>query len=721
MKPLLLASLGTLFGLAATPATPPVPPVERIEIRLAQFDVVVRDKKGAIVTGIQAPAFSVFEDGSPLEVVAVDEWGSGRAATGSSPGEPPSPLPAAPGATSAPEPPPPGPERRSFIFVFDALGDSTALRMSQAKRAAGNFARAHLHPEDLSAVYQLDLALRPMSGVTSNVDELTRAFEKVSWMPASSLQDEIAESVLSYGSTGGTPLMQQRLTGLSISAAQQLDWEREHVYDSLNSLASVFRGMPGRRVLVLVSPGFPLTTPGDKRNGAGGFTPRFRELIRSMAAYGVTVYSLDIGNDLAAGDVTETIDWRVAVGKLGMDENILSDLGLERALGTGSAVARREFLGVIAAETGGRLLTQTDLSKAFDAIEEESTRFYRISCRVPVTRTSDRYRKLVVKVNNPGFVVTTRRGRYSDITPLEPAAPERRASVESLDRYRPLTARGIAFPLPGTDPKKVPVEVVVEALGPIQLPTDAQGAAGLDVEFRLVARAEGEIVDRYERSFTARVKPEGVAAIRKGFRVEGRLALVPGIYEIQSSVRLGDPPQLATWISTVAVAPTPKGPAPAFAGALLSADSETDSPLLTSPPPTETGDPLTLRAGVRVLPATHTDFEAGRGLLVLFWLRGFSDAGEKPPELNLAVEITDPQGKTVTLPTKLLFFGPAQGGGYRVLARIDAASLKPGTYALKLAAGVEGQPEQTARHTVSFALHTPDVAAAVTSSSAPTP
>ena len=71
-------------------------------------------------------------------------------------------------------------------------------------------------------------------------------------------------------------------------------------------------------------------------------------------------------------------------------------------MGSSSASSRREFLGVIAAETGGRLLTQTDLSKAFDAIQEESTQFYRISCRVPVTRAAVRYRKLVIKVKTAG-------------------------------------------------------------------------------------------------------------------------------------------------------------------------------------------------------------------------------------------------------------------------------------------------------------------------------
>jgi VWFA-related protein len=717
---LVLVALGFAWAVAAAPVPPPS---ERIEVRLAQFDVVVRDKAGAIVTGLGPDAFTVFEDGSPMEIVAVDEWGvASRPPAPTPPLEEPPSAEAAQTTSAAPKPSDrTEPERRSFILVFDALGPSTALRMSQAKLAAQSFVRASIRPEDLAAVYQLDLSLHAVSGITSNADELARGIEKVSWMSPSSLQDDIAESVLSYGSTGNARFMQERLGNLSVTAAEQLDWQREHTYQSLNDLVSVFRGLPGRRVLVLASPGFPMTTPGDAKTGAGGFTLKFRELIRSLAAYGVTVYSLDIGNDLAAGDAGEKIDWRIAVGKLGIDENTLSDLGLERSMGTSSATSRREFLGVIAAESGGRLLTQTSLSKAFAAIQEESTRFYRISCRVPVTRTSDRYRKLLITVKTPGYVVAARRGRYSDITPLERESPGAVTAIESVDRYRPITARGIAVPLPGSDPKKVPVEVVIEALGPIDLPTNPQGGAALDIEFRLVARAEGEIVDRYERSFTARVKPDGVAALRKAFRVEGRLSLVPGIYELHGTVRLGAPPQLATWSSIVAVPPPPKGTVPAFVGVVLNAENEPEPPLVSRPAIPDASDPLALKPGARILPTTRADFETGGSLLVLFWLRGVPDAGEQPPALDVAVDIADGDGHAAGLPTKLLFFGKEPSGGFRAVARVDATSLTAGSYTLRLTAGVSGSEAPPARESVPFTLRAKGVAPAATSASAESP
>jgi hypothetical protein len=377
---------------------------------------------------------------------------------------------------------------------------------------------------------------------------------------------------------------------------------------------------------------------------------------------------------------------------------------------------------VLAGETGGKLLTQSDLSRAFDTIQEESTRFYRISCRVQVTASASRYRKIVVRVKNPDFVVSSRRGRYSDITPQDRPPSGATVAVESINRYRALTARGVAFPLPGADPKKVPVGVVIEALGPIQLPIDAKGGAALDVEFRLVARAEGEVVDRYERSFTARAKPDGVADIRKAFRVEGRLSLVPGIYEFQASVRLGEPPQLASWSSTVAVPPPSKAATPSFVGAVVNAIDETQSPLLSRPQIPDDLDPLTLKPGVRVLPATLVEFESGK-LLVLFWLRGVPEVPGKPPELDLAVGVADAQGAALSVPTKILFFGKEPSGGYRAVAQVDAATLVPGVYSLRLAAGAAGVGDTSRAHrSISFTIRLKDPPpAATTSSSAPAP
>src|SRR5262245_52516563 len=86
-----------------SPSPVPVAGVERVEVRLAQYDVVVRDKAGRIVEGLKPENFSVIEDGVPLEVVAVDEWGLEQAPTELAPAASPEPVAPTPGtAVEAP-------------------------------------------------------------------------------------------------------------------------------------------------------------------------------------------------------------------------------------------------------------------------------------------------------------------------------------------------------------------------------------------------------------------------------------------------------------------------------------------------------------------------------------------------------------------------------------------------------------------------------------------
>ena len=721
VSPILVGSLlASLIGAAPeTPTTPPaaVPGVERIEVRLAQIDVVVRDRDGKIVSGLGPADFAVFEDGSPLVIDAVDEWG-----------RPPAPVDARLPDTVAPPPTKDAPttssdaaagnvdsaapareaERRSFIIVFDALGDSTALRMSQAKRAATQFVKTRFKDGDIGAIYQLDLSLRPVSGVTSDREELAKSISRVAWMPASSLADQISESVLAYANQSNVGVAEERLSQQSTNVTEELDWQREHTYDRLTDVATIFQALPGKRVLVLASPGFPMTTPGDLKLQKGGFTPKFQRLIKTLATFGVTVYSLDIGSDLTMGDAGAAIDWRVAAGKLGMDENVLGDLGLDRTMGTAGASSRRQFLGVVAAESGGRMLTDTDLSRAFAAVDEESRQFYRISVRLPLTRDLNRYRGMKVVVQHAGYKVSGRRGRYSDVTPLARSTSSASlTSVESVDRYRPIATRGAAVALPALPDGKIPVAVVLEALGPVEVAEDPQGAGSIDLEVRIVARAAGEIVARYDRSWTAKVRRGGIDPVRHAFRVEGRMDMIPGIYEFQGTVRLAAPAQLGTWTGVVHVAPQSRGAKPSVVGPIIATERDADSPLLSSAPVAETSDSLAVKTGVRILPTTSIDFAAGDPLLAMFWLKDFPAAEGRPPELELSVRVVDATGAEKPVPSQLLLFAVDPQGGYRAVVRVETGPLEAGAYSLRItvAPGGSTPPPPSIERSVAFTLH----------------
>src|SRR5688572_22715839 len=97
---LLLAVLLPLAGAPVPAEDPPgAAPPETVRVQLAQFDVVVRDKKGRIVSGLTRDDFEVLEDGRVLDIEAVDAWGEA----------PPAPVPGSTPPSSSAEPATPSP------------------------------------------------------------------------------------------------------------------------------------------------------------------------------------------------------------------------------------------------------------------------------------------------------------------------------------------------------------------------------------------------------------------------------------------------------------------------------------------------------------------------------------------------------------------------------------------------------------------------------------
>jgi hypothetical protein len=255
--------------------------------------------------------------------------------------------------------------------------------------------------------------------------------------------------------------------------------------------------------------------------------------------------------------------------------------------------------------------------------------------------------------------------------------------VDSLARYRSLPLRGAVAVLPSADGGSARVGVVVEALGPVQLSRAENGAATVDLDFIVVARAGGEVVARSDRPLSATVKPQGVAAVEKGFRLETALALPPGSYEIQANVRMERPAQFASWTTDVVVPPSTSETALRFEEVVLAPPADA-APLLIQV--REEKDPFALGPQTRLLPATAPSYTVPGVLNAMFWIQGLTAPEGATPKLALVVEVADGAGKTRTLPAQLAMFQPDGRGGHRGLVEIELAGLEPGGYALTLRA-----------------------------------
>jgi VWFA-related protein len=211
-------------AVPARPATPPAPAgdqqptnVIRRETRLVLVDTVVTDKKGNYVRDLTQKDFKVFEDNKEQKVLNFTAESDATIQAGA--------------------------QRRYLILFFD---NSTmdAPDQIQARGAASKFINANAGPDHLMAVVDFGGALRIVQNFTANAATLQNAVSGVK----GSAVDPNASQPVTIASTG--------ISGLSTAEA---DFGARSMLLAIRSLAKNLRSVPGRKMLVLFSGGFPMT------------------------------------------------------------------------------------------------------------------------------------------------------------------------------------------------------------------------------------------------------------------------------------------------------------------------------------------------------------------------------------------------------------------------------------------------------------------------------
>src|SRR6267378_4060773 len=204
---------------AATPEQQPVVVIKK-ESKLVLVDSVVTDKKGNYVRDLTQNDFKVFEDNKEKPVSSFS--------TG------------ADVATQA------NGQRRYLILFFDN-STMAAPDQIQARNAAAKFIAANAGPDRLMAVVDFGGSLRIVQNFTANADVLRAA---VSGIKNSAVDPNAAPAdvPVTVASTG--------LSSLGNAAA---DFGARSMLLAVRSLAKNLRSIPGRKMVVLFSGGFPLT------------------------------------------------------------------------------------------------------------------------------------------------------------------------------------------------------------------------------------------------------------------------------------------------------------------------------------------------------------------------------------------------------------------------------------------------------------------------------
>lgn len=474
-KPLLVASL-LLTGAGASASEPgrAIPTsVFPLATERVQVDVVVRDKKGAILRGLRAADFEVYEDGVRQDVESLNLLER----------TPPPFVPAEPDGAKAQE-------KITPTFVAMAFDRLTPGARVFAQQALLRYLDGPLATTAWFGAFAIDRGLTTLQPFTPDREKLRRAAVAMTSLGSTTysglrerdlirnayagMAEGPGQSHVAAAELAGVPecrgveddvvrrleLMDSRL--METYEGLERDEQGFATTHALLALVSAVAKLPGRKAVVLFSEGLVIPS---------GVEAAFRSVVSAANRASVSIYTVDASGlhaTSATDETRRTLDVLQARLKPdGMDKPMVRGPGNGDRVESGLALleksedalrfAAESGLGRLADQTGGFLIRDTnDLSVGLAQIDEELSAYYLLSYS-PKNQTYDgRFRTISIKLRSPHARLQARQGYL---------ALKTEASVPALDYEAPALARLDAG---GTLPTQVPLR-----LGGLQFPVEA--------------------------------------------------------------------------------------------------------------------------------------------------------------------------------------------------------------------------------------------------------
>jgi len=395
---------------AQAPESPPEIPVEA---ELVRMDVVVTDGTRPIAD-LSRAEFAVFEDGRPQEISQFEAFARrGREARD------PAPDPTAEKVIAEDAIAPPTRPGRHVVLAIDDLHISVG-NLSRIKEALLDFVERELEPGDDAAVVVTSGALGLTQQFTSDVGLLREAISRVSPKPLQTrsgvpyITRYQAELIM-----GGDPealdlaVEEIRLEGLRVTRPEEMAQQKARsifeesahyaraALGTLDSVARSLTGLPGRKLVVLVSDGFLL--------GLGASSERMdgvRRVVDAATRAGVVVYTLDARGLLATTE-TERPESHA--------RRVMTRPGVRERIERAAENAERDGLHVVASGTGGFLVHGVnDLGAGLERIARDTETYYLLAYAPTNTRHDGRFRKIEVRLpGHPDLEIRTRTGYFA--------------------------------------------------------------------------------------------------------------------------------------------------------------------------------------------------------------------------------------------------------------------------------------------------------------------
>ena len=408
-----------LIALAAAPAFSQQTLVETIEVRVANVDVVVQDKKGNPVVGLTKDDFILLDDKMPQTITNFYEIRRGDVND--------------PAEASAPA----ELRQRRVVLFIDAMS-LTPSRRKQITESMTKFIETRMRPEDQAMIVVWRFGNHIVTPFTSDRLKLRQGLDSMSvFGPANVGNDammfkvrrDIDELVAAAAEENAAPTGDSRAVPniplvtwdqaydqsrqIVHRFSEQLVIQQERLLDDATLIANGMAGLEGKKVFVFVGqhfqehPGAELyryvdnvytghvdalksqldleQMMGVTGNSMSNLIERFAD---AASANGVTIYAIGAqGND----------------GLGGADETANPDFSYTFARDANTASALQH----VASITGGVAITRTtNFDLAFDTISRDLSSYYSLGYK-PLGEGA-RQHEIVVKTKNPAYRVRAR-------------------------------------------------------------------------------------------------------------------------------------------------------------------------------------------------------------------------------------------------------------------------------------------------------------------------
>jgi VWFA-related protein len=503
-------------------------------------NVVVRDKKtGAVVKGLKASDFTIYEDKKPQKIISFDYQNVDEAAVLAE-------KSTVSGKASIADllernfaaSPKELKDHRLIVIFFD-LSSMQDEDIDRAVEAATKYVKTQMQPADLVALVSMSTGLTMDQDFTSNKEALLRGLGKYNGTD---------ETGFANGGTGSTSGTADDTSAFAADDTEYNSLNTDRELLAIRTIAKSLERVDQRKSMLYFSGG--LTRNGIENEAS------LRAATNEAARANMAIYSVDSRGLQAlppVGDAsTGSLRGNSAYSGGAATAQLSSNFGSQETLDT------------LSMDTGGKaFLDSNDFSPAFQQVQHDTEAYYILGCRSTNQRPDGTYRHLTVKLNRDDVKLEFRPGYYA-------AADFQHQKTE--DREEALTEQ-MRSDLPATDVAVylqalyfmssrnlyfIPVNVIVPGS---QIPFVKGGdrdKATLDIVGQ-VKDAQGISVGNVRQ--TVKLAVDASAEVqRKNIQYSTGFTLAPGRYHLKFVVRENQTGNMGSFETDIQVPDLKKAP-----------------------------------------------------------------------------------------------------------------------------------------------------------------